>query len=44
MEVAKTETVVTRYDSQGRVLDRTTTIVENGDTHEETTVPTGLYL
>jgi hypothetical protein len=42
-EVVKTETVVIRYDSQGRVIDKTTTIVENGVKQDEK-VLIGQYL
>ena len=42
-EVTKTETVVTRYDSEGNVIDKTTTIVENGEPKQET-VKIGQYL
>lgn len=42
-EIVKTETVVTRYDSKGRVVDKTTTIVENGE-HKKESVLIGQYL
>lgn len=42
-EVVKTETIVIRYDEKGRVIDKTTTIVENGKPREES-VKIGQYL
>lgn len=42
-EIVKTETVTTRYDSKGRVVDKTTTIVENGERKNDT-VLIGQYL